>query len=142
MIKRISIFSLVGFLVLAAIVLFNTFTNTSTQIKVEAIPAPEVKPEALQHFQQAIGFKTISFGDSSLFDSTQFIGFRNFLENTYPQMHQTLTKEIVVGYSLLYKWVGKDSSLKPVVIMAHQDVVQACPSRLPYWVLQKKVISP
>ena len=123
MIKRISIFSLVGFLVLAAIVLFNTFTNTSTQIKVEAIPAPEVKPEALQHFQQAIGFKTISFGDSSLFDSTQFIGFRNFLENTYPQMHQTLTKEILVGYSLLYRWEGKDSLLKPVVILAHQDVV-------------------
>ena len=123
MVKRILLFLCGVLLVLATIVLFNTFRNTSTQVKAEVVPAPEIKPEALQHFQQAIAFKTISFGDSTLFNSTQFIGFRKFLETTYPQMHQMLGREIVSNYSLLYKWQGKNETLKPVVIMAHQDVV-------------------
>jgi carboxypeptidase PM20D1 len=87
------------------------------------LPAPEVNPLALQHFQKALSFKTISYGDSSLFDSTQFIGFRDFLETTYPNFHNKLTREIIAGYSLLYTWKGKNPNLKPVVLMAHQDVV-------------------
>ncbi len=121
--KRILIFIGGAILLLVAVVLFNTFTNTSIQTKIEALPAPAVKPESLQHFQQALSYKTISYGDSLLFDSSQFIGFRKFLESTYPKMHQTLSREIVAAYSLLYKWEGKNTSLKPIVIMAHQDVV-------------------
>ncbi len=95
----------------------------SRQSVVEAIPAPDLNPQALQHFQQAIAYKTISYGDPALFDSSQFIGFRKFLETTYPNFHSKLTREIVADYSLLYKWEGKNLELKPVILMAHQDVV-------------------
>ncbi len=87
------------------------------------MPAPEISPESLKHFQEAISYKTISYGDSTLFDSTQFIGFRSFLEKTYPTINTKLSREIVAGYSLLYKWEGKNPDLKPFVLMAHQDVV-------------------
>ncbi len=34
-----------------------------------------------------------------------------------------MTKEKVADYSLLFKWEGKNPALKPIVLMAHQDVV-------------------
>ncbi|MFN3841246.1 MAG: M20 family peptidase [Cyclobacteriaceae bacterium] len=123
MIKKVFLFLLIVLLVLAGIVLFNTFTFKSNQQPLTAVSAPAITDASLQHFQQALSYKTISYGDPSLFDSTQFIAFRNFLEATYPKAHEVLSREIVEGYSLLYKWQGKNAELKPVVLMAHQDVV-------------------
>ena len=133
MIKKTIIFLGIALLALVAIVLFNTFTNSSIQTRVEAVPAPEIRPEALHHFQQALAYKTISYGDSTLFDSAQFNGFRKFLERSYPRMHQVLSREIVATYSLLYKWEGRNNSLKPVVLMAHQDVVPIEPGTESMW---------
>jgi carboxypeptidase PM20D1 len=123
MIKKIvaGLLTLVGLLV--AVVLYRTFSFESVQYTVKASPAPEVTPEALQHFQQALRFQTISFGDTTKFDSSQFNAFHRFLETTYPNVHQKMTREKVKGYSLLYKWEGAKSELKPYILMAHQDVV-------------------
>lgn len=110
-------------LLLVAIVLFNTFTFTSKQNKIAGVPAPEVTPLALQHFQEAIRIKTISFGDSTLFDSAQFNTFHRFLKQTYPKVHETMVLNKQAGYSLLFKWEGKNPDQKPYVLMAHQDVV-------------------
>jgi len=123
MIKKVFLFLVIGVVIVVAVILFNTFQLKSRQTRVEAFPAPEITPLSLHHFQQAIGYKTISYGDSLLFDSTQFIGFRKFLETTYPNFHSKLPREILAGYSLLYKWEGKNPQLKPVILMAHQDVV-------------------
>jgi len=123
MIKKFLLAVLAIVLVVAAIVLFNTFTFTSTQAPVEANAAPQVTDENILHFQKALSYKTISYGNPKLFDSSQFIGFRKFLEGTYPLIHAKLSMEVVADYSLLYTWVGKNPSLKPIVLMAHMDVV-------------------
>lgn len=121
--KRILALALVGLILLVGFVLVNTFRTDAPVTAGEAIPAPAVTPAALHHFQQAIRFQTISYGDSSLFDSTQFLGFRSFLETTYPLFHQHTERSILAGYSLVYRWRGSDSTLRPAVLMAHQDVV-------------------
>jgi carboxypeptidase PM20D1 len=123
MIKKFFLFLLVGVLILAGIVVINTIRFQSKQQQAESVPAPELTDTLLQHFQRALSYKTISYGDPSLFDSSQFIGFREFLETTYPKTHEVLLREIVEDYSLLYTWEGKNTDLKPVVLMAHQDVV-------------------
>ncbi|HRJ30658.1 MAG TPA: M20 family peptidase [Cyclobacteriaceae bacterium] len=123
MIKKFFLFLLIVMLLLVGVVLFNTFTFKSNQQPLSALPAPELSETTLKNFQQALSYKTISYGDPSLFDSSQFIGFQEFLKTTYPKTHETLLREIVEGYSLLYKWEGKNPDLKPVVLMAHQDVV-------------------
>ena len=123
MIKKLLLFILAIVLVVVAIVLFNTFTFTSKQEAVEANPGPELTAENVLHFQQALSYKTISYGNPAQFDSIQFIGFRKFLENTYPLTHSKLAQEIVADYSLLYTWQGKNPSLKPIILMAHMDVV-------------------
>jgi carboxypeptidase PM20D1 len=51
------------------------------------------------------------------------LGFRKFLELIYPNLHAKLTREVVADYSLLYTWKGANTALKPIVLMAHQDVV-------------------
>jgi carboxypeptidase PM20D1 len=123
MFKKLLLLIFIALLILVGVVLFNTFTLESKQQQVEALPAPEISEGALKHFQHAISYKTISYADSTLFDSSQFIGFRRFLESTYPNFHSKLTREVVASYSLLYKWEGKNAVAKPIILMAHQDVV-------------------
>jgi carboxypeptidase PM20D1 len=123
MIKRILLFLLAIVILIAGIVLFNTFTFRSKQIIVKTEPAPEISENAIRHLTQAITFKTVSYADPSMFDSTAFAGFRKFLEATYPLTHEKLAHELVAGHSLLFKWQGVDTTVSPVVLMAHQDVV-------------------
>ncbi len=123
MIKKFFLLVLAVFVLVVFIVLYNTFRFKSSQQAVESVPAPELTDTALNHFQLALSYKTISYGDPSLFDSAQFVGFREFLATTYPKTHEALSREIIEGYSLLYTWKGKNPELKPVVLMAHQDVV-------------------
>jgi carboxypeptidase PM20D1 len=110
-------------LILVVVILVKTFTFTSKQLDIAAVPAPELAPEALLHLQGAIKFKTISYNDSTLFDTAAFNGFHRYLKTTYPLVHEKLSLKKVANYSLLYKWEGSDTSLPPFVLMAHQDVV-------------------
>jgi carboxypeptidase PM20D1 len=123
MVKRTLFFSLVAVLILATVLLVNTFRFVSKQVPVSTLPPPKASDESINHFHQAISFRTISYSDSSLLDSSQFLGFHKFLEATYPLVHKTLACERVRKYSLLYTWEGKNQQLNPIVLMAHQDVV-------------------
>jgi carboxypeptidase PM20D1 len=123
MIKRIAGLLGVALAVLAAVLIVNTFRYKSKQILSEARPAPALPADAIRHFQQAIAFRTISNADPALFDSAQFLGFHKFLETAYPNVHSKFTREKVAGYSLLYKWEGRNPDLNPIILMAHQDVV-------------------
>ncbi|PZR40969.1 MAG: hypothetical protein DI538_02475 [Azospira oryzae] len=123
MIKRILFVVLALVVILIGTVLFNTFRFSSRQAVVTSLVAPETSDEALTHFTDALHFKTISYGDTSRLDSSQFLGFHRFLEKTYPLVHQKLKKEVLLKYALLYRWEGKNPELNPIVLMAHQDVV-------------------
>ena len=45
------------------------------------------------------------------------------MESTYPLLHQKLQRQVFNDFSYVYTWKGKDTSLSPVVLMAHLDVV-------------------
>lgn len=123
MIKKIASILVLLILIFAVIIAYRTITAPNNQTKFSANPAPELSDSSISHFQQAIQFRTVSFGDTSLWDSIPFLEFRRFLENTYPLVHQHLSREIVGGYSLVFKWQGKNNTLNPFILMAHQDVV-------------------
>lgn len=120
-------------LALVAILFFNTFRYSSKQLSITAEKVAAVSDSALSHFQQAIQYQTVSFGYDIKPDSVQFVGFRNFLEKTYPLVHQKMSREIVGGYTLVYQWKGKNTDLKPAIIMAHQDVVPIEPATKNLW---------
>jgi carboxypeptidase PM20D1 len=56
-------------------------------------------------------------------DFDQFTEFHNFLKRTYPNIHSRMLREVVDGYSLLYRWPGIDINKRPRLLMAHMDVV-------------------
>lgn len=69
-----------------------------------------------------IKIETISSRESS--DITKFLAFHEALRETFPKFFEVTECE-KFGGSLLFKWKGTDSSLKPVMLMNHHDVVEA-----------------
>lgn len=54
----------------------------------------------------------------------KFREFHVILQNLFPNVFSTCEKIDIDG-NLLMKWKGKDSSLKPIILISHQDVVEA-----------------
>jgi len=91
---------------------------------------------AAQRLSKAIRFETVSNQDRSDFDDGAFTDFHAYLQETFPRLHATLTREVLGDprpYSLLYTWTGQDPSLPPVVLMAHLDVVPVVPGTEDQW---------
>jgi carboxypeptidase PM20D1 len=72
---------------------------------------------------QALRFATISHEDPALVDQTPFFQIHQYLEESFPQVHRLLARELIEESSLLFTWRGKDSSLAPVLFAGHIDVV-------------------
>ncbi len=96
---------------------------SSSQLKVETVEAVDTPPGAVDRFVQAIAIRTVSFANEYDFDSTQFEMFNEFIENNYPNVNEKLEHQLFSHYSHLYRWQGSDPSLKPLILMAHLDVV-------------------
>lgn len=76
-----------------------------------------------EHLSKAIQCKTISMPYDEGVDWGEFEKFQKLLDDTYPNVKKTLTKEIIGKASLLYRWKGKNPDLEPMALLAHQDVV-------------------
>lgn len=67
----------------------------------------------------------------------KFAAFHQYLESTFPRVFSTLQVEKVQKYGLLLTWKaeqhGLEKRLKPVVLMAHQDVVPVNPGTVDEW---------
>ncbi|CAE6427932.1 unnamed protein product [Rhizoctonia solani] len=63
-----------------------------------------------------------------------FYKFSEHLEKTFPKVHGTLSRTRINTHALLYHWPGSDSSLKPILLTAHQDVVPVEPNTVDSWI--------
>lgn len=133
MFKRVVRILLAALVVLVAAVGLNTLRHGSRQVA--AVPVSPVTVDekgAADRLGAAIRFKTISSYDDSLQNAEEFLKLHSFLQTSYPRTHAALTRE-QIGLSLLYKWAGTDSSLAPIMLMAHQDVVPISPGTENDW---------
>jgi len=113
-------------LIILSVVLFRTASITSRQITVEPVTPITVDMRlAAKRLTNAIQYKTVSYQDHSKIDGTEFLRFHQYLEEAFPRVHSTLTREVINDYSLLYTWKGSSAALNPIVLIAHMDVVQA-----------------
>lgn len=81
----------------------------------------------------AIQIPTISFdsmrGGPTKSDSVDielhkpFEAFHRYLESSYPLIHERLEKTVINKYSLLFRWGELRMDPKPIMLMAHMDVV-------------------
>jgi carboxypeptidase PM20D1 len=121
--KKIILLIVVAIFTLLAVLVFNTLRLNSKQVASERLENINLPNDVFQNLSKGIQYKTISFSEDAIPDSTAFFGFHRFLEETFPLTHTNLTLEKISTYSLLYTWEGSDASKKPIILMSHQDVV-------------------
>ncbi len=130
---------IITLVLIIAIMLIRTFSyGTSEEMALVELPAPVSynEPEAIRRLQESVRFQTITInrGDPATLEAAQpWLEFHTFLETEYPLVHQNLQREYVADYSLLYTWQGRDESLDPLMLMAHQDVVPVDDATLSDW---------
>jgi carboxypeptidase PM20D1 len=110
--------------VVVIIVLVRTYLMKSRQVR--GLKADDIGvniDEAALHLSEAIQIPSLSFVEEGEVDSRPFTRLRTLLEKQFPRVHAALKKEIIAGDSLLFTWVGSNPDLKPVLLMAHMDVV-------------------
>lgn len=91
--------------------------------KADYVPNPDPKrtDEYVKKLSEMVQYETIS--KRGEVNTEKFLGFHKVLENLFPTVHEKLEKTEIDG-NLLFKWKGKSSD-KPILIMSHQDVVEA-----------------
>ncbi|MBS0295223.1 MAG: M20 family peptidase [Proteobacteria bacterium] len=97
--------------------------------------APPVEVDvagAARHLSEAIRFRTVSNQDASKNDWSQWDRFHDWLRTAYPHANAAMTRQDL-GRTLIWTWKGSDPSLKPMVLMAHQDVVPVEVETLGRW---------
>jgi len=126
----------VGVGVLISAILINTLqlTSENTDLQLDAIVVPIIDRDSVsQLLAGALRFKTTSYQDPTKFVGEEFYSLHKYLEEVFPDVHTTLKREVVNGFSLLYTWEGSDPTLSPILLMAHQDVVPVLPGTEVDW---------
>ena len=134
--KKILFFILFVILLLIAILLIRTVLYKSKQVRVEKVEVIDVNDAAIHNLATAIRIKTVSPENSADFDSSEFRKFSDFLTTTYPLTDSVLEKKVINSFSFLYKWNGTNPVLKPIVLMAHLDVVPSALEDSSMWTHQ------
>ncbi|KAL9615986.1 MAG: hypothetical protein Q9160_009094 [Pyrenula sp. 1 TL-2023] len=90
---------------------------------------------------KAITYRTVSYDnmsdpdlslDDPLYDPfKQF--FRRFIRKEFPYLSNTLELEKKNKHGLFYTWKGTNDDLKPILLLAHQDVVPVDDESLDDW---------
>lgn len=130
-------FAVAGIALLGAFILFRAQSAFPDRqlADVAALPAVAFDEDALAgRLAAAIRVATISHDDRSNFDAGAFVDFHALLERSFPRVHGVAEREIVAGYSLLYRIDGSDEQLKPALFMGHMDVVPVDEATEDAWV--------
>jgi carboxypeptidase PM20D1 len=119
---------------LAAVVAGRTMAERPKDAGVSAVAPPGVdRAAAAARLAGAVRIQTISWDDKPDASADAFLALHDYLEKTFPNAHRAMKREKVGAYSLLYTWEGSDKTLKPVMLMAHQDVVPIAPGTEGAW---------
>lgn len=123
-----------AFVLLIAIMLIRTFMFKPNKLgEVEKSQVKVTSKDVAKHLSGAIQCKTVSRANADETDWAEFDKFRDYLIKTYPKIHETMDRELIFDYSLMYKWSGKDTSKKPLALLSHMDVVPVMPGTEDDW---------
>ncbi len=104
------------------------------KISGESLPDEKVDLDRFRkNLSDALKIPTIANSNEELTDWSTFEQFHAFLRERYPLMHSKLEMIDVCKGALVYKWAGSDSSLDPVALLSHQDVVPISEGTLDDW---------
>jgi carboxypeptidase PM20D1 len=116
-----------------AVALLACWQADETAHPVTRAPDVAIASGAAERLAGAVRIPTISHADSAAFDAGAFSALHEYLKQQFPRVHAELQRDTVATHSLLYTWRGSDPSLKPILLMAHQDVVPVEPGTEAQW---------
>lgn len=129
--------ALVGLVVLCvAVLVVNTARRSRGAAATDVAPVSVSVDStgAIARLAGAVKFQTISYEEGTRApDSAAFRALHEHLRTSFPLVHQHLTRDVVAGLALLYSWRGSDTTLAPVVLMGHLDVVPVIPGTEGRW---------
>ena len=121
-------------ILLLSFMLIRTFTFGEAVVEVKSVPLLEIHEKSFaERFAGGLRIPTVAYTDRSKMDPKAFKTFHSYLESNYPKVHRYLKREIIGDLSLLYLWEGTDTSLNPVLLMAHMDVVPVTDESIDDW---------
>lgn len=133
MLKRILYAVMAALAGIVAVVAWNTWRLPSRQIDVQPAPPLALQRDAVAaRLAGALKFRTISDAASADTNAEEFERLQRYLEQAFPRLHATLKREMI-GRSMLYTWPGSDPQARPVMWLAHQDVVPVAPGTEGDW---------
>ena len=134
MIKRVLMAVLALVALLVAAVAVNTWRQGSRQVDVPPFALMAIDEKAAgESLAAAVRAKTVSSPTDAALNADQFEALHAHLQARYPKLHAAMKREVVAGLSLLYTWPGSDPAAKPILLMAHQDVVPIAPGTEKDW---------
>lgn len=134
MIKKTLLVIAVLVLLLATAVGLNTWRKGSRQLAVTPLAPIQVdEAGAAGRLAEAVRLRTVSSRTEAGLNADQFRALRTLLQQRFPRVHAALKREVVGELNLLYTWEGSDPQARPIMLMAHQDVVPIAPGTEGDW---------
>jgi len=81
--------------------------------------------DIVEKLSRAVAIPTVSHLDRSRIDYSHYEDFIVFLPRIFPTLFSMAEVQRIADYSLLLRLPGREKSLKPVLLLAHYDVVPA-----------------
>lgn len=131
--KKLILAVAIGIIVFFSALVIRSLLQESKQEDFPPVEPLVIASSAVQHLSTAISIPTISHNSQIDFDSTAFRSYIRFLSTTYPAVDSQLQKTYINDFSIIHKWQGRDSSLKPILLMSHYDVVPVEPATRHSW---------
>ena len=119
---------------LLGVLLVRTFAMTPEGFdEGAALSLPAVDEEgAVGRLSEALRIPTVSITETHG-DPEAFRRLHALLEGSFPRVHETLERSTVNEHSLVFRWAGSDPTLKPILLLAHMDVVPVEPGTEGDW---------
>lgn len=114
--------------VLVAVLVTNALRLVPSEV-VDPLPESTCigSDAAVERFRAMLRCRTVWDAENPDADHAAFDEFVPRMRELYPSVFANLELTLVNDYGIMLRWAGADSSLDPVVLMAHHDVVSADP---------------
>lgn len=129
--RRLFRWTITALVVLLGILTINAIRFHSRQIAVSPLPDVPLAEGAFDRLSEAVQIPTVS--RRSGIDSSAFQRLDSFLMSAFPLAQRELERTRLAGYSLLYRWPGRNNKLNPILLLAHLDVVPVETSSAEQW---------
>jgi len=116
---------LIFLILLIGVLVFRTVAYRDVpQLKSKETFTPStISNEAINRLSKFIQLKTVTYNDFSQIDMVEHRKVEGFFKKNFPLCSKSLNLTKINDFGYIFRWEGKDKGKKPVLFMAHFDVV-------------------